>query len=50
MNPTYVIISYALSFVTIVGYALWLWRRQRALEEDLAAVEAEVETYERRRR
>ena len=41
MNPEYAIASYAITFVTIIGYTLWLWRKQRALEEELAAIEVE---------
>ena len=42
MNPEYAIASYVIALGTIVGYVLWLWRKQRILEEELVAVDVEA--------
>lgn len=47
MSPEYAIASYVIAFGTIFGYTLWLWRKQRMLENELAAIEVE-EDAERR--
>jgi CcmD family protein len=41
-NLSYLFAAYAIVFVVIFGYVLFIWRRQVALEGELRAMEARM--------
>jgi CcmD family protein len=41
-NLSYLFAAYAIIFVVIFGYVLFIWRRQVALEAELRAMEARI--------
>jgi len=41
-NLSYLFAAYAIIFVVIFGYVLFIWRRQVALEAELRAMEARM--------
>jgi CcmD family protein len=41
-NLSYLFAAYAIIFVVIFGYVLFIWRRQVALEGELRALEARM--------
>ena len=41
-NLSYLFAAYAIIFVVIFGYVLFIWRRQVALEGELRAMEARM--------
>jgi CcmD family protein len=41
-NLSYLCVAYAIIFLVIFGYVLFIWRRQAALEAELCAMEARM--------
>ena len=46
-NLRYLFAAYAIIFAVILGYVIFIWRRQAALEAELRAIEARMKALEK---
>jgi CcmD family protein len=46
-NLGYLFAAYAIIFAVILGYVIFIWRRQAALEAELRAIEARMKAVEK---